>query len=113
MTQKTSRQVVEHFVAALIARDLDRQAEVCAPDMVVEYPQSGERIRGWISLSYGRARSRRPSTFMERPLTRRPGGRSGWSARPKFDDLVESRAQPRPGGQGNCENCPTAVTFVT
>jgi hypothetical protein len=28
MTLKTSRQVVEHFVAALIARDLDGQAEV-------------------------------------------------------------------------------------
>jgi limonene-1,2-epoxide hydrolase len=50
MTQKTSRQVVEHFVEALIARDLDRQAEVCAPDMVVEYPQSGERIRGWSNI---------------------------------------------------------------
>jgi hypothetical protein len=50
MTQKTSRQVVEHFVEALIARDLDRQAEVCAQDMVIEYPQSGERIRGWSNI---------------------------------------------------------------
>jgi hypothetical protein len=26
------------------------QAEVCAPDMVTEYPQSGERIRGWANM---------------------------------------------------------------
>jgi hypothetical protein len=50
MAQKSSRQVVEHFVEGLITRDLDRQAEVCAPDMVVEYPQSGERIRGWNNI---------------------------------------------------------------
>jgi hypothetical protein len=47
MTKMTSRQVVEHFVEGLITHDLDRQAEVCAHDMVIEYPQSGERIRGW------------------------------------------------------------------
>jgi hypothetical protein len=50
MTQRTSRQVVEHFVDGLITHDLDRQAEVCAPDMVIEYPQSGERIRGWSNI---------------------------------------------------------------
>ena len=26
------------------------QAEVCSPDMVTEYPQSGERIRGWANM---------------------------------------------------------------
>src|SRR5260370_37453541 len=30
--------------------DLDIQAEGCAPDMIVEYPQSGERIRGWANV---------------------------------------------------------------
>jgi SnoaL-like protein len=46
----TNRQVVEQYVQALVARDLDLQAEVCAPDVVVEYPQSGERIRGWSNV---------------------------------------------------------------
>jgi hypothetical protein len=47
---KTNRQVVERYVESLIARDLDLQAEVCAPDMTIEYPQSGERIRGWANV---------------------------------------------------------------
>jgi ketosteroid isomerase-like protein len=46
----SNRQVVDRYVQALVARDLDLQAEVCAPDMVVEYPQSGERIRGWANI---------------------------------------------------------------
>ena len=50
MAPKTNREVVERFVQGLIARDLDVQAEVCASDMVVEYPQSGERIRGWANV---------------------------------------------------------------
>jgi len=47
---KSNRQVVEQYVQALIARDLDLQAEVCAPDVVVDYPQSGERLRGWANV---------------------------------------------------------------
>jgi ketosteroid isomerase-like protein len=46
----TNRQVVERFVKGLVDRDLDLQAAVCAPDMVTEYPQSGERIRGWANI---------------------------------------------------------------
>jgi len=46
----TNRQIVERFVEALIAHDLDLQAELCAEDMVIEYPQSGERIRGWANI---------------------------------------------------------------
>jgi len=47
---KTNREVVERYVQGLIAHDLDMQAEVCAPDMVVEFPQSGERFRGWANI---------------------------------------------------------------
>jgi ketosteroid isomerase-like protein len=47
---KTNREVVEQYVQALIARDLDKQAEVCAADMVVEFPQSGERFSGWTNI---------------------------------------------------------------
>lgn len=50
MSAKTNRQVVERYVEGLIARDLGIQAEVCAPDMVIEYPQSGERVRGWANV---------------------------------------------------------------
>ena len=46
----SNRQVVEKWVKGLVARDLDMQAEVCAPDMVTEYPQSGERFRGWANI---------------------------------------------------------------
>src|SRR5713101_1121508 len=50
VTPKTNREVVERYVNGMKARDLDIQAEVCAPDMIVEYPQSGERIRGWANV---------------------------------------------------------------
>ncbi len=46
----SDRQIVERFVKGLISRNLDLQAEVCAEDMVIEYPQSGERIRGWANI---------------------------------------------------------------
>lgn len=50
MAQRTNRQVVERYVEALVAQDLDMQAEICTSDFVVEYPQSGERIRGWANV---------------------------------------------------------------
>jgi len=50
VTAKTTREIVDSYVKALVARDLDLQATVCSPDMVVEYPQSGERIRGWANI---------------------------------------------------------------
>ena len=46
MNAENSRHVVDHFVKGLVAGDLDLQAEVCAPDMVVKYPQSRERFNG-------------------------------------------------------------------
>ena len=50
MTSESNRQVVERFLKGLVARDFDVQAEVCAGDLVVEFPQSGERIRGWANF---------------------------------------------------------------
>jgi len=50
LAQKTNREVVQRYVDALVARDLDAQAEVCAADMVTEFPQSGERFRGWANI---------------------------------------------------------------
>ncbi len=50
MTPRTNREVVERYVKAMEEKDLDLQAEVCAPDLIVEYPQSGERIRGWANV---------------------------------------------------------------
>ena len=50
MTSATNRQVVERYVKALTDRDLNLQAEVCTTDLVVDYPQSGERIRGWANV---------------------------------------------------------------
>ena len=50
MTSATNRQVIDRYVKALTDRDLNLQAEVCATDLVVDYPQSGERIRGWANV---------------------------------------------------------------
>src|ERR1700694_5124962 len=50
MNAESNRQVVDHFVKGLTAGDLDLQAEVCAPEIVVEYPQSRERFNGWANV---------------------------------------------------------------
>jgi hypothetical protein len=47
MSPEGNRQVVERYVNALIKNDLDLMAEVCAADVVLEFPQSNERLRGW------------------------------------------------------------------
>jgi len=46
----SNREVVERYVKGLVDRDLDMQAEVCAADMITDYPQSGERIRGLANI---------------------------------------------------------------
>ena len=68
MTPKTNRQVVERYVEALIARDLDLQAETCAHDMVIEYPQSGERIRGRHNIQASRVAQPNAKRFSVRRI---------------------------------------------
>jgi ketosteroid isomerase-like protein len=46
VAELTNREVVERFIEAMGANDLDRAGEYLADDMVEDYPQSGERIRG-------------------------------------------------------------------
>ena len=50
MAPKTNREIVEQYVEGLISRDLEKQAAVCAADMVVVLPQSGERFSGWTNI---------------------------------------------------------------
>ena len=45
MTQK-SKQIVENFWAAMQTNDFRRAAEFLHEDYILEWPQSGERIRG-------------------------------------------------------------------
>jgi ketosteroid isomerase-like protein len=42
----TNREVVEHFIEAMNAMDLERAGQYLADDVVEDYPQSRERIRG-------------------------------------------------------------------
>jgi hypothetical protein len=82
---KTNRQVVEQYVAGLIARDLDLQAEVCAPDMVTEFPQSGERIRGWANI---RAVAENYPGGLPKDLTSKVhGSEDKWVLGPSFNIL--------------------------
>jgi limonene-1,2-epoxide hydrolase len=46
VAELTNRDVVERFVAAMNADDLGAAEQYLAEDMVEDYPQSGERIRG-------------------------------------------------------------------
>ena len=83
MAPKTNREVVERYVEGLIARDLDLQAEVCASDMVVEYPQSGERIRGWANV---RAVAENYPGGLPKDLTGKlVGGEDKWVLGPSFN----------------------------
>jgi len=46
MSESPNRATVEALVAAINAGDLRALEEVFTPDVVIEWPQSGERIRG-------------------------------------------------------------------
>ena len=46
MSESPNRAAVEALVAAINAGDLSALEEVFTPDVVIEWPQSGERIRG-------------------------------------------------------------------
>ena len=46
MSESHNRAAVEALVAAINAGDLRALEEVFTPDVVIEWPQSGERIRG-------------------------------------------------------------------
>jgi len=46
MSESPNRAAVEALVAAINAGDLRALEEVFTPDVVIEWPQSGERIRG-------------------------------------------------------------------
>jgi ketosteroid isomerase-like protein len=82
---KTNREVVERYVQALMARDLDMQAEVCAPDMVSEFPQSGERFRGWANI---RAISENyPGGLPEDLIGKVVGSEDKWVVGPSYNTL--------------------------
>jgi len=42
----TNREIVEQFAKAMNGGDLDRAEQFLAEDVIEDYPQSGERIRG-------------------------------------------------------------------
>jgi ketosteroid isomerase-like protein len=46
MSQPSNREIVEQFVRAIEAKDLEAQLALLADDFVDEMPQSGERTRG-------------------------------------------------------------------
>jgi len=82
---KTNRQVVEQYAKALSARDLDLQAEVCAPDIVVDYPQSGERIRGW--ANFRGAHENYPGGLLQEVDGKVIGSEIKWVVGPSFNIL--------------------------
>lgn len=49
MAELTNREVVERFAEAMKVGDLDHAWQYLAEDVVEDYPQSGERIRGRVN----------------------------------------------------------------
>jgi ketosteroid isomerase-like protein len=46
MAAPTSREIVDEYIRAMVAKDFDTQVALLADDFVEEMPQSGERTRG-------------------------------------------------------------------
>jgi len=46
MSERTNEEVIRAYLRALVANDADALAGLRDPDWFVDYPQSGERIRG-------------------------------------------------------------------
>ena len=46
MPEQTNEDVVRAYMQAIVANDADAMARLRDPDFIVDYPQSGERIRG-------------------------------------------------------------------
>lgn len=81
-----SREIVERFAEALATADLDAQAELLHDDIIDEYPQSGERIRGKANMRA--IVERYPGTDV-RPLhgrvSRTVGAEDTWMVGPSFN----------------------------
>ena len=85
MAQRTNRQVIERYVEALVARDLDMLAEICTSDLVTEYPQSGERIRGW--ANFRDAHDNYPGGLPKDVAGKAHGSEDRWIVGPSFNIL--------------------------
>jgi len=77
-----SREIVDRFVRAMTDGDFDAQDELLHDDVIVDFPQSGERIRG---------RANRRATMEDYPggriqqsLGRVVGGEDRWIASPAY-----------------------------
>ena len=54
MSQEENRQIVQHFWATMETNDFRAVGELLHDDFLLDYPQSGERIRGrdnWVALN--------------------------------------------------------------
>jgi hypothetical protein len=85
VTAKTNREVVEQYVKSLADRDLDLQAEVCSSDIIVGYPQSGERIRGWDN--FRAAHENYPGGLPQDAAGKVIGSEDKWVVGPSFNIL--------------------------
>jgi hypothetical protein len=69
MRDLETRKAVERHWAASAAGDQDAEHEIYLDDVVVEYPQSGERIRGRLNLQALRSHHpERPTGFVVRRI---------------------------------------------
>lgn len=82
MVASNNRQIVDRYVRAMTEVDLDAVDELLHDDVIVEFPQSGERIRG---------RANRRATMEKYPgggirpvLGRVIGGEDQWIATPAY-----------------------------
>jgi ketosteroid isomerase-like protein len=70
------RELVEHFITSLEARDWEAWAALLDPDVVYEIPQSRERIRG--RDRYLQFNQEYPATGTCGPRSSSPTSTTGW-----------------------------------
>ena len=63
------RVLLDRHWAASDANDLEAEHEIYRDDAVLEYPQSGERIRGRLNVQYARAAQPNRKRFTVRRIT--------------------------------------------
>lgn len=84
MPERTARELAELYTDALNRRDWDTLASVVHPDYYVDFPQSGERIRGFANVRAmfeGYPGGLAPATGEDATVI---GGEERWAVAPNF-----------------------------
>lgn len=82
MPERTNEEVVRAYIAGMEARDLDTIEPLLHPDYVLDWPQSGERVRG--AAARRAVDEQRPGGLPELEKVHIVGSEDRWVTTPAF-----------------------------